>query len=133
VADAAVADTHALLFHAAGDRRLGVRASRHLRAADNGQALVHVPMAVVWEVSVLVRSARVQLEQSTRKWFEQLFQNPAYQSYSVTVEQIFAAGELGFTSDPFDALIVAAAQALDLPLLTRDSTIRDSGIVDVMW
>jgi len=106
---------------------------KHLRAADNGQALVHVPMAVVWEVSVLVRSARVRLGPSTRELFEQLFQNPAYQPYGVTLEQIFTAGELGFTRDPFDALIVAAAQSLHLPLLTRAGAIHDSAIVDVIW
>jgi PIN domain nuclease of toxin-antitoxin system len=130
---AAVADTHALLFHAAEDRRLGVRVSRHLDAADTGQAIVHVPFAVVWEVSLLVRSGRIVMPHPVRQFFGDLFSNAAYRPYPLTIEQIFVAGELGFNNDPFDALIVSAAQSLRLPLLTRDSAIHASGIVDVIW
>jgi PIN domain nuclease of toxin-antitoxin system len=36
-------------------------------------------------------------------------------------------------SDPFDALICAAARHLDLPLVTRDVEIEDSGFVRVVW
>ena len=35
--------------------------------------------------------------------------------------------------DPFDALIVAAAQELAPPLLTLDGDIRASGAVRVIW
>jgi predicted nucleic acid-binding protein len=35
--------------------------------------------------------------------------------------------------DPFDALICAAARHLDLPLLTRNGDIQDSGLVRVVW
>ena len=48
-------------------------------------------------------------------------------------EQIYLADELRFTRDPFDALIVASARTLDLPLLTRDADIRASGTVRVIW
>jgi len=48
-------------------------------------------------------------------------------------EQVYLAEELRFTRDPFDALIVAAAVTLDLPLLTRDEDIRQSGAVRVIW
>jgi PIN domain nuclease of toxin-antitoxin system len=43
------------------------------------------------------------------------------------------ADELRFTRDPFDALICAAARALNLPLVTRDGDIRASGSVRVIW
>ena len=46
---------------------------------------------------------------------------------------MFVADELRFNRDPFDALIVAAAQSLDLPLITRDSEISASGVVTVVW
>ena len=37
------------------------------------------------------------------------------------------------TRDPFDALICAAAQTIELPLVTRDTDIRGSGAVRVIW
>jgi PIN domain nuclease of toxin-antitoxin system len=51
----------------------------------------------------------------------------------LTPAQVFAADELRFNRDPFDALIVAAAQLLELPLITRDDDIVASGVVRVIW
>jgi PIN domain nuclease of toxin-antitoxin system len=51
----------------------------------------------------------------------------------LTVDQVYRADQLFFNRDPFDALIVAAAQTLELPLLTRDPAIRGSGAVRVIW
>ena len=64
---------------------------------------------------------------------EDLFSNPAYQSLDITLNQVYAADLLLFARDPFDALIVSAAQSLNLPLITRDGAIRHSGAVAVVW
>ncbi len=130
---AAVTDTHPLLFHAAGGRGLGRRAAAHFGAAEARQALVYVPAGVIWEVSLLARAGRVNLRRPLRAFFDDLFSNPAYQPYDLTSEQVYLADELRFNRDPFDALIVAAARALDLPLLTRDGDIRGSGAVKIIW
>lgn len=130
---AAVADTHALLFHAGGSGRLGRRASAHFEACERRQALVYVPVAVIWETTLLARAARVNLRRTVRAFFDDLFSNPAYQPYDLTPEQVFVADELRINRDPFDALICAAALALALPLVTRDADIRASGVVRVIW
>ena len=130
---AAVIDTHALIFHAAGGGVLGPRARAHLVAAERGEALVYVPAAVVWEVSLLARAVRINLRRSVREFFGDLFSNPAFQPHDLAEAQIFDADELRFTRDPFDALICAAARDLGLPLLTRDAAIRGAGVVTVVW
>lgn len=130
---AAVADTHALLFHAGGSAKLGRRASAHFAACEVQQALVFVPAAVIWEAAVLARSGRGNLRRSVQSFFEDLFTNPSYQPVDLTPAQIYDADSLRFGKDPFDALICAAARSLDLPLLTRDSVIRASGVVRVLW
>lgn len=130
---AAVTDTHALLFHAAGSGVLGRRAAAHFAACEAQHALVYVPAAVVWEVSLLARASRVNLRRPVRGFFGDLFSNPAYHPYNLTLDQVYHADDLRFTRDPFDALICAAAQSLDLPLLTRDAAIRESGAVRVIW
>lgn len=124
---------HALLFHASASGSLGPRASRHFAAAELQQALVYVPAAVVWEVTLLARAGRVNLRRATREFFLDLFSNPAYQPHDLTAEQVYAADHLRFNRDPFDALIVAAAQSLSVPLLTRDADIRGAGVVRVIW
>jgi PIN domain nuclease of toxin-antitoxin system len=130
---AAVADTHALLFHAAASRALGRRAAAHLEACERQQALVYVPVAVIWEVSLLARASRINLRRPVQGFFDDLFSNPAYHSIDLTPAQVYLADELRFTRDPFDGLIVAAARTLALPLLTRDADIRASGVVRTIW
>jgi PIN domain nuclease of toxin-antitoxin system len=130
---AAVTDTHALIFHASGNRALGSRAASHFDACERQQALLYVPMAVVWEVSLLARASRINLRRPVREFFADLWTNPAYQPVELTPDEVFDADELRFTRDPFDALICAAARRMDLPLVTRDADIRASGAVRVLW
>jgi PIN domain nuclease of toxin-antitoxin system len=131
--EAAVADTHALLYHAGASRRMGKRAAAYFARAEAREALVYVPAAVVWEVTLLARAGRFNLRRAPRTFFDDLFSNPAYQPYDLTAAQILDADELRINRDPFDALICAAARALSLPLLTRDSDIEQSGTVRTVW
>jgi PIN domain nuclease of toxin-antitoxin system len=87
----------------------------------------------MWECSLLARAARVNLRRSVRGFFDDLFSNPAYQPLELVPEQIFRADELRFTRDPFDGLIVAAAETTGLALITRDTLIRQSGNVPTLW
>lgn len=129
----AVTDTHPLIFHAAGEGRLGPRAAAFFERCERREAILYVPAAVMWECSLLARVARVNLRRSVRTFFDDLFSNPAYQPLDLTPEQVCLADELRFTRDPFDGLIVAAAQTARLTLVTRDGAIRESGAVQVMW
>ena len=121
------------MFHAVRTGRLGPRAQVHFDAAERREALIYVPAAVMWEVSLLARSGRVVLHRSVRQFFADLYSNPAYQPHDLDADQVFDADELRFTRDPFDGLIVAAARDLRLPLVTRDAMIRESGAVAVIW
>jgi PIN domain nuclease of toxin-antitoxin system len=133
VADGAVTDTHALVFHAAGGGKLGPRAAAIFARCERREAIIYVPAVVMWECSLLARVSRIDLRRTLRAFFDDLFSNPAYQPLDVTPEQIFAADDMTFTRDPFDALICASAQTLGMPLITRDAQIRASGAVKVIW
>ncbi len=130
---AAVTDTHPLIFHATGGGVLGKKAQAVFDAAERRDAIIYVPMAVIWEVGLLARAVRINLRRPVRTFFDDLFSNPAYQPYTLEAAQVFDADNLRFTRDPFDALIVAAARDLGLPLLTRDAVIRQAGVVKAIW
>ena len=130
---AAVVDTHALVFHASGGKLLGKRSAAVFVAAERRTCIIYVPMAVIWECSLLARLRRVDFGRSIRDFFGDLFSNPAYQPVDLTSEQIYLADELRPNNDPFDALICAAARHLSLPLLSRDAEIEASKIVRVIW
>jgi PIN domain nuclease of toxin-antitoxin system len=133
VVPAAVTDTHALLFHAAGSGRLGPRAAAQFAACERRQALLYVPVGVMWECCLLARGARINLRRSPEAFFADLFSNPAYQPVDLTPDQLFDADALRFNRDPFDALVCAAARKLGLPLVTRDADIRGAGVVESIW
>lgn len=130
--EAAVTDTHALLYHAGG-RGLGPGAAAIFKAAEARRAVIYVPAAVMWEVTLLARAGKINLRRTPRAFFVDLFTSVAYQPYDLTREQVFDADELRFNRDPFDSLIVAAARALALPLITRDMDIVASGAVKAVW
>jgi PIN domain nuclease of toxin-antitoxin system len=130
---AAVTDTHPLLFHAAGGKRLGKRAAAHFQACEQQRAIIYVPVAVLWETSLLVRVGRINLGRFLQEFFVDLFSNPAYQPLDLTPEQVYLADGWQPNDDPFDALICAAARSLGLPLISRDSDIQESGLVRVLW
>lgn len=133
MAEAAVTDTHALIFHAAGAAKLGNKARAHFDACERREAIVYVPATVMWEISLLARAVRINLHRPLRAFFEDLFSNPAFQPLDTTATLVMLADELRFTRDPFDALIVATARDLQLPLITRDTAIRESGAVRIIW
>ena len=131
--EAAVTDTHALVFHAAGGGKLGPKAASFFARCEQRNAILYVPGAVIWECALLARVARINLRRTVRVFFDDLFSNPAYQPLDVTPEQIYLADGLRFNRDPFDALICAAARSVDLALITRDGDIRGSGVVKTIW
>jgi len=131
--EAAVTDTHALVFHAAGTGKLGPRAAAFFDRCERRAAILYVPTIVIWECSLLARVSRINLRRTVRAFFDDLFSNPAYQPIDVTPQQIYLADELRFNRDPFDAIICATARSVDLPLITRDADIRRSGVVKVIW
>lgn len=133
IESAAVSDTHPLLFHAAGGKRLGKKAAAHFQACEQRRAITYIPVAVMWEVSLLVRVGKTDLRRPLREFFTDLFSNPAYQPLDLTPEQIYLADDARPNNDPFDALICAAARSLELPLLSRDSDIHAFGLVKVVW
>ena len=132
--EAAVTDTHALVFHAAGGGKLGPRAAAFFDRCERREAILYVPTVVMWECSLLARVSRINLRRTVRAFFDDLFSNPAYQPLDVTPRaDLSAPTNCASHRDPFDALICAAAQTIDLPLITRDAEIRASGAVKVIW
>ncbi len=131
--NAAVTDTHPLVFHAQGGRRLGARAKAVFDAAEAGRTIIYVPAVVIWEFTLLARAVRINLHRPVRAFFGDLFSNPAFQPHGLDPDQLFDADELRFTRDPFDALVAASARDLRLPLITRDDAIRKSRAVAIIW
>lgn len=126
-------DTHALLFHAGRDARLGSQAATIFTACEARNAVVYVPAIVLWEIGLLAQRGSIDLGRPLARFAEDLFSNPSYHPLELSVEQVVLAAEQEPVGDPVDALIVAAARILELPLITGDRHIAESSAVRTLW
>ncbi|MEK7831151.1 MAG: type II toxin-antitoxin system VapC family toxin [Acidobacteriota bacterium] len=128
-----VADTNALIYHTTNRSRLSKRALAAFESAEQNQALIYIPAPALWEVSNLEKAGHINLRLPFQKWLNELLAQNGFDVVPLDAEIISEARSYGFNDDIFDAAIVATAKVKDLPLITRDTAIITSGIVEICW
>ena len=128
-----VTDTHPLVWYAAGKHaKLSKKALRAFNAAAREEALIYVPAFVLWEVAVLLKIGRIALKEDYGEWAEHLVAHPGFELADFNVQVTTEAYTYPFL-DPFDGVITATAKVMDLPLITKDTDIAESRLVEVYW
>ena len=123
-------DTHAVLWAAEGDDRLGGSAAGLLKNLKAAEALISD--ITLLEIAMLAKKDRIELAVSVEEYLRGIQRN--YPPMSISSEIAALAMDLDLPhADPFDRIIVATARHHDLPLLTRDKNISSSGVVRVVW
>ncbi len=117
-------DTHALVWLASDDKRLGRRAR-----AVTDRALADGKLAVsavsFWEIALLVVKRRLELGRPPRAWRDGLLRRGLVE-IEVDGEIAMAAAQVGdFHDDPADRFIVATASVAGATLLTSDQRILE--------
>lgn len=130
-----VADTHALLWHFHAPERLGRAAREAMAEVDAGASLAWIPAVVMAESIMVAERGRIAglTVDALISQLEALRDAENYRLSSLTPEVVLASHQLFTVPDIFDRLIVAEARERRLPLLTRDSIIRESQIVATIW
>ena len=112
-------DTHMVVWVAAGELRPEERA----RVAREQLAISDI---VLWELAMLVRSGRLEIDldgREFRHFLRQLTPVP------ISLEIARVSTRLDFHSDPADEIIAATSIVEKIPLLTRDPKILKSRMV----
>jgi PIN domain nuclease of toxin-antitoxin system len=123
-------DTHAVLWAAEGDARLGPSAAELLRTLKTGEAVISD--ITLLEIAMLAKKGRIRLSVPAREYLRGIQRN--YPPLMIASEIASMAMDLELPhGDPFDRIIVASARHHELPLLTRDRNISASGLVRVVW
>ena len=123
-------DTHALLWWLDGDRRLSQRARRLI---DSDQTAVLVSAASAWEICTKFRLGKLPGAAAVAADLMGCLDSQGFAPLSITVDHAQRAGSLpGPHRDPFDRVLIAQAQAEDLPLVTIDPVFGLYG-VKVIW
>jgi PIN domain nuclease of toxin-antitoxin system len=124
-------DTHALVWYVSRPKRLGRSAARLLREVDAGRAEIIVPAIVLIELTLLREAGRNVV--GVPQMEALLAAQPAFQLQPLELAQAIEFALLESLPDPFDRLIVAAARAAGVPLITANTTIDESALVETIW
>ena len=128
-----VTDTHPLVWYASGKHgKLPKKVLRTFQAASRSEALIHVPVFVLWEIGLLSKIGKIVLRESYPDWALHLTLQPALELAPVDIQVMAEAYRYPFP-DPFDGVITATAKVMDLPLMTKDSEIHESRLVEIHW
>jgi PIN domain nuclease of toxin-antitoxin system len=123
-------DTHAVLWAADNNARLGTEAAALLGGCQPGDAVISD--LTLLEVAMLVKKGRVSMSIPLRDYLRGLQSN--YPVLAINAEIAAAAMDLTLPgAGHFDRVIVATALHHELPLATRDRAITEAQVVRTVW
>ncbi len=127
-------DTHTLIWLVEGSGRL----SQGAAAAIEEQPPALVSPISFWELTVLTDRGRIAVDREVDQWCRALLTSGTAQVATLTpFAAISAARLLEFHGDPADRFIYATARELAVPLISKDTQIREyaaeRGDVEVIW
>jgi PIN domain nuclease of toxin-antitoxin system len=125
----ALLDTHAFLWWLVDDRRLTERARS---AISDPAATLLVSAATAWEIGLKVALGRLRIPVPPDRMLH-VIADEGFEPLAIEWQHAIAAAALpSVHRDPFDRLLVAQAQILAVPIITRDADIARYD-VDVLW
>ncbi|MGH8007321.1 MAG: type II toxin-antitoxin system VapC family toxin [Candidatus Binatia bacterium] len=126
-----VADAHALGWYFTDDPRLGQQAAQVFERSEKGECLILVPTVVLAELFHISRKKRIALD-----FVELLKKVEERGNFVVPGLDLAVIKKLPDThplTELHDQLIVATALLYEAPVLTKDRSIQDSGLVETVW
>jgi PIN domain nuclease of toxin-antitoxin system len=122
----ALLDTHALLWWLSDDPAL-TRAARKT-IADIKNVLI-VSAASAWEIATKVRLGRLATAADLVADFSGYVEREGFELLSISGEHGIRAGLLpGPHKDPFDRMLIAQAQAENMPIITNEAVFESYGV-----
>jgi PIN domain nuclease of toxin-antitoxin system len=111
-------DTHALIWSAVSDAKLSRKARSILSSFETE---VFVSAASAWEVTTKVRLGKLPGAEAFAAEFGSRVERLGFQELAIDVEHGQRAGLLpGDHKDPFDRMLIAQAQAENMPVVSTD-------------
>lgn len=122
----ALLDTHALLWWLSDDPAL-TRTARNTIANTNNELIISAASA--WEIATKVRLGRLPSGADLVSDFTGYVGREGFELLGISAEHGVRAGLLpGPHKDPFDRMLIAQAQAENMPIITNEAVFESYGI-----
>jgi PIN domain nuclease of toxin-antitoxin system len=120
-----ILDTCALLWLAAGSKKLGRSTLREINEAP----AVYVSAISGLEISLKTCTGKLELSHPIEEWFGRVVEHHGLAILPLGLDVCIAAAKLPpIHDDPFDRFIIAAAKLHDLTVVTTDEQFEKYGV-----
>jgi PIN domain nuclease of toxin-antitoxin system len=122
----ALLDTHALLWWLSDDPALTKHARKIIAETRN---VVFVSAASAWEIATKVRLGKLPSAADLAGDFTGHLEREGFQILAISAEHAIRAGLLpGRHKDPFDRMLIAQAQAENMPVVSNEAVFDTYGL-----
>ena len=122
----AILDTHAFLWWLASDAKLSEPARKFIGREEN---VIYLSAASAWEITTKVRIGKLPGAAEVASNFGACMASQGFSELPISFADRARAGSLpGPHRDPFDRMLIAQAQAHDLPLISNEAVFDDYGV-----
>jgi len=130
-------DTHVLYWMANDSKRLSRCARETIRAARQEQGQHNAGIAVatitVWELAWLAHNGRIAVAVSVESFVRETVARVILRPVTPEIAALAVRLPDEFPKDPADRLITATAMVEGMALVTADTRIRQSKVVETVW
>jgi PIN domain nuclease of toxin-antitoxin system len=129
-----LADSHAIIWQSQRSPELSEDAANALLKAEETDGIV-VSVASLVDLWYVTQTTKAVSESDLTHLREQITSSPELSLQPIDEDIVDATTSIPrkVLADPWDRFIVATAQTLGLPLITRDTAIRGSELVPTIW
>lgn len=122
----ALLDTHALLWWLDGDERLSISARQWISVPHH---MILVSAASAWEIATKVRIGKLPGAVKMAARYHESLAEQDFTPLAISTDHALRAGSLpGPHRDPFDRMLIAQAQAENMPLISNETLFDRYGI-----
>jgi len=123
-----VVDTHAWVFYLLD--KLPEKANNTFKSVEKGESIMFVPTIALAECIYLIESKKIAL--NLKELFVKFETGGNFVPVSLNFEIIKEVSKIKL-EEIHDRIIVATARLLDAKLITKDTDIKNSNLVEIIW
>lgn len=125
-------DTRAIVWDALQPEKLSAKAKKAIENSDGQLLICDIS---IWEISMMIKKGRIEIEGSSSEFINLLIQARNYQLQEITPEIAELSVNFGseINKDPADRLIAATSISNNAPIVTADNNLREASILATIW